>query len=87
MVISNHFDYLGRVNQGYTAPAISNSFKNNHEILYNTFNPDDVGNEHIRCNWRGRIELSVRILSGVYYHGNVESMVGEGTIYALEKYK
>jgi hypothetical protein len=43
-----------------------------------------------RCNWWGRLlsgELFVRILSGVYYHGNVERMVGEGTIYALEKYR
>jgi hypothetical protein len=29
IVLSNHFDYLGRVNQGYTAPAITD---NSHKI-------------------------------------------------------
>jgi hypothetical protein len=60
-------------------------------LLHSTLTQkDEPENEYVRMNWWGRIELGqivVTILSGVFYHGNAESMAGEGTIYAINSHR
>jgi hypothetical protein len=63
----------------------ANKFYN---ILFKTFNPeDDPNHEYYRHDWWKNITdgiISIRILTGVFYHGNAESMAGSGCIYATE---